>query len=63
MEYTFEEAAKAVQPYISALLGKFDNDIRAGVFLGDEEGFLVAKNQIALLSKIKTTVLNISEGE
>ena len=63
MEYTFEEAAKATQPYISALLKKFEDDIRSGVFLGDEAGFLVAKSNIALLATIKTTIFNLAEGE
>lgn len=63
MDYTFEEACKATQPYIDALLGKFEQDIHSGVFSGDENGFIILKAQMAMLAKIRTTVLNTTQEE
>lgn len=61
MEPVFKDACKAVQPYFNIIADKFIQDLKDGVFIGDEEDFIKAKHKIELLSQMKQTIIN--EGD
>lgn len=63
MEPSFKEACEAIHPFFDVFANQFETELRNGVFMGDCDDFIKAKNKVDLINQMKQTLKNVIEGD
>lgn len=61
MQPTYEDACKAIRPYFDTFADHFIQELKDGVFMGDESAFIKAKHKIEIITAMKQILINQGE--